>query len=91
MESFWEEVKYQVKKSLPDHSYRMWIDPVELLEYDDQSVKLSSPNDYFIKRLKDNYVPIFKKEFSKLLKKFKIRTIQLNTIKNSSMPFGTYL
>lgn len=66
MESFWEEVKCRIKKTLPDHSYRMWIDPVELLEYDNQHVKLSSPNDYFIKRLKDNYVPIFKKEFSKL-------------------------
>ncbi|NOX34038.1 MAG: chromosomal replication initiator protein DnaA [Deltaproteobacteria bacterium] len=66
MESFWEEVKCQIKKTLPDHSYRMWIDPVKLLEYDNHHIKLSSPNDYFIKRLKDNYVPIFKEEFSKL-------------------------
>jgi len=66
MESFWQEVKCQIKKTLPDHSYRMWIDPVELLDYDNQYIKLSSPNAYFIKRLKDNYVPIFKQEFSKL-------------------------
>ncbi|MCK5836713.1 MAG: chromosomal replication initiator protein DnaA, partial [Desulfobacula sp.] len=66
IESFWEEVKCQIKKTLPDHSYRMWIDPVELLEVDHDHIKLSSPNDYFVKRLKDNYLPIFKQEFSKL-------------------------
>ena len=64
MESFWEQVKYKIKKALPDHSYRMWIDPVELLEYDHHHIKLSSPNTYFIKRLKDNYLPILESTFS---------------------------
>lgn len=55
-----------MKKTLPDHSYRMWIDPVELIEYDQHQIKLSSPNAYFVKRLKDNYLPMFKKELSNL-------------------------
>lgn len=66
MESSWKEVKYQIKKILPDHSYRMWIDPVKLIDHDNEYIKLSSPNSYFVKRLKDNYLPIFEKEFSKL-------------------------
>ena len=66
MESSWKQVKYQLKKALPDHSYRMWIDPVTLLEHNNQDIKLSSPNAYFIKRLKDNYLPIFEREFIKL-------------------------
>ncbi len=66
MELFWEQVKCQIKKALPDHSYRMWIDPVEFLGNDNHHVKLSSPNSYFIKRLKDNYLSIFEKEFLKL-------------------------
>ncbi|MCP4673048.1 MAG: chromosomal replication initiator protein DnaA [Desulfobacula sp.] len=66
MESTWKQVKHQLKKALPDHSYRMWIDPVKLIEYDNQDIKLSSPNSYFIKRLKDNYLPLFELEFSKL-------------------------
>ncbi len=66
MESFWEEVKCQIKKALPEHSYRMWIDPVELLDHNGSSVKLSSPNSYSLKRLKDNYLHIFEKEFSRL-------------------------
>lgn len=66
MESFWEQVKCQIKKSLPEHSYRMWIDPVELLGYDNDHIKLSSLNSYFIKRLKDNYLPMFEDAFFKL-------------------------
>lgn len=66
MKTFWEDIKNQLKKQIPDHSYRMWIDPVEFIEYDHHRVKLSSPNTYFIKRLKDNYLPIFKQEFLKL-------------------------
>jgi chromosomal replication initiator protein len=66
MESSWKQVKSQVKKLLPGHSYRMWIDPVQLIEHDHQCIELSTPNEYFIKRLKDNYLPIFEKEFSKL-------------------------
>ncbi len=66
MESFWEEVKCRVKESLPDHCYRMWIDPVTLIEHNDNHIKLSSPNTYFIKRIKDNYLPILKQEFTNL-------------------------
>jgi chromosomal replication initiator protein len=44
----------------------MWIDPVEMVEFDHDHIKLSSPNAYFIKRLKDNYLPMFKQEFSRL-------------------------
>ena len=66
MESSWKQVKYQLKKALPDHSYRMWIDPVKLIEYDNQDIKLSSPNSYFVKRLKDNYLPLFEQEFLRL-------------------------
>ena len=35
-------------------------------DYDQEHIKLSSPNNFFIKRLKDNYLPVFKEEFSKL-------------------------
>lgn len=66
MKSFWKQVKLQIQKRLPDHSYRMWVEPVKLLDYDDHFIKLSSPNIYFIKRLKDNYLPMFESEFAKL-------------------------
>jgi chromosomal replication initiator protein len=66
MESFWKQVKCQIKKTLPEHSYRMWIEPVDLLDHDKHHIKLSSPNSFFIKRLKDNYLPILEEAFLKL-------------------------
>lgn len=83
LESFWEEVKGQIKKQLPDHCYRMWIDPVELLDYNDHHVQLAGPNAYFVKRLKNNYVPILKKEFSRM--GFENMEIEL-TVSNSRKP-----
>lgn len=66
MESFWKQVKSQVKQSVPDHCYRMWIEPVALLAHESDRVTLSTPNDYFTKRLKENYLGCFEEEFSKL-------------------------
>ena len=95
MESFWEEVKCQIKKTLPDHSYRMWIEPIDLLEYDNHHVKLSSPNTYFIKRLKDNYLPMFEEEFSKLgfddiTIEFKVSSKRKAGLNGKDRKLGTY-
>ena len=66
IESFWTQVKSKIKQSIPDHSYRMWIEPVELLGYDEDSLWLSSPNEFFTRRLKENYLDDFENEFSQL-------------------------
>lgn len=72
MESFWEQVKSQIKNSVPEHSYRMWIDPVELLEHDSHRIMLSVPNEFFVRRLTENYMDMFTTEFSKLGKSITI-------------------
>lgn len=66
MDVFWAQVKSQIKNAIPDHSYRMWIDPVEFLEVKDDCVCLSTPNEFFGRRLRDNYLDLFEKEFEKL-------------------------
>jgi chromosomal replication initiator protein len=66
MDGYWVQVKSQVKKSIPDHSYRMWIDPVNLLEHKDGCICLSTPNAFFVRRLKENYQALLEKEFKKL-------------------------
>jgi chromosomal replication initiator protein len=66
MELSWEKAKFQIKKSIPEHSYRMWIEPLALLECDATGITLGTPNDYFIKRIKENYLNIFKREFLNL-------------------------
>ncbi len=66
MDGFWAQVKSQIKKTIPDHSYRMWIDPLDLLEYKDGCISLSTPNAFFVRRLKENYQALFETEFKKL-------------------------
>ena len=66
MDLIWEEVKCQIKKKLPDHSYRIWIDPIQLIEQNENQLTLSSPNNYYTKRLKDNYLPVLNEAFSNL-------------------------
>ncbi len=85
MESFWERVKVQIKQHLPDHTYRMWLDPVQLLECDDNDrIMLSSPNAYSVRRLKDNYLPLIEQEFSKLgMDKIQIEFKVLNNKKSN--------
>ncbi|MCG8687871.1 MAG: chromosomal replication initiator protein DnaA [Desulfobacterales bacterium] len=66
MESFWIEVKSQIKASVPDHCYRMWIEPVSFIDNDTESITLSAPNEFFVKRLKENYLSHFQKGFARL-------------------------
>lgn len=66
MDKFWAQVKSQIKKTIPDHSYRMWVDPLEFLTFQEGRLCLSTPNEFFIKRLKDNYLSLFEQEFFKL-------------------------
>ena len=66
MISSWEKVKRKIQGLIPDHCYRMWIDPVSLLGSDADSLTLSSPNSFSSKRLETTYLPMLKQEFSKL-------------------------
>ena len=65
MESCWEKVKLEMKHSLPDHSYRMWIQPMGYIESRANVVKLSCPNSFSRKRIKDNYLAGFEAQFKK--------------------------
>ncbi|MGD9826457.1 chromosomal replication initiator protein DnaA [Desulfobacter sp.] len=72
MESFLKEVKLHIKESVPDHCYRMWIEPVALSAHDAESIVLSAPNDFYIKRLKENYLGYFEEGFLRLGQKIRI-------------------
>ncbi|WDP88893.1 MAG: chromosomal replication initiator protein DnaA [Desulfobacter sp.] len=66
MESFWKQVKSEIKSSVPDHCYRMWIEPVALLDHDSDHITLSAPNEFSMRRLKENYRGSIEREFSRL-------------------------
>lgn len=66
MESVWNEVKSNIKTLLPDHSFRMWIQPILFMGYEDSVITLSCPNSFSRKRIKDNYLVIITDQFLKL-------------------------
>lgn len=84
MESFWNQVKQNIKNDIPDHMYRMWIEPVQFMESSESLIKLSSPNAFSVKRLRENFLILFEKTFSKLGKNN--ITIEIEVQKNASLP-----
>lgn len=65
MEAIWKEVKTKIKKHLPDHSYRMWIEPIEFNKYTDDTVILSSPNFFCKRRVQSHYGSLLESEINK--------------------------
>ncbi|KJR44051.1 chromosomal replication initiator protein DnaA [Candidatus Magnetoovum chiemensis] len=72
MESVWNQVKANLKELLPDHSFRMWIQPIQFLNsqpFDSAGsvlVTLTCPNSFSKKRVKENYISGITQEFLKL-------------------------
>ncbi len=65
MEGIWKEAKSAIKKMVPDHSFRMWIEPIEFIKDDEDNVVLSSPNLFSKKRVFENYGAMIKSELAK--------------------------
>lgn len=65
-ESVWNEVKSNLKTLLPGHSFRMWIQPIQLLGSEENVITLLCPNSFSRKRIKDNYLAGITEEFGKL-------------------------
>ncbi len=55
MHDLWNKAKAAVRQCLPSHSYRMWIEPLELKQWADGELVLTAPNFFSRKRVADNY------------------------------------
>ena len=62
MKQIWEQVKLSIKKQIPGHSYRMWIEPVDFIECKENRIVLSCTNTFSKKRILDHYGSIIKTE-----------------------------
>ncbi|OQY00552.1 MAG: chromosomal replication initiator protein DnaA [Desulfobacteraceae bacterium 4572_130] len=65
MKSCWKKIKLTMKKSLPDHSYRMWIQPIQFIEIENNVIKLSCSNFFSKNRIKTNYLTTLETQFKK--------------------------
>lgn len=69
MDSAWTEIKSAIKKRIPGHSYKMWVEPIELSKDQKDKIILSCPNSYTLKRVKDHYGAFIESEISRIFGK----------------------
>jgi len=62
MESIWGKAKTSIKDRVPGHSFRMWIEPLQIQSYQADQVVLSTPNFFSKKRVQTHYGPLIESE-----------------------------
>jgi chromosomal replication initiator protein len=55
MDSIWTAVKSLLKEKIPGHTYRMWIDPIVLCDYENDAMVLACPNPFSKRRVVEHY------------------------------------
>jgi chromosomal replication initiator protein len=66
MEQLWQEVRSTLEQKIPEHSYRMWIDPLKLEGVDQDEIRLTAPNHFFRKRVNENFGKIICSELQRI-------------------------
>lgn len=66
MEAIWTEVKAAIKKNIPGHSYRMWIEPIKCRTGEDNALILTCPNAFSKKRVQTYYSSLIGSELSRI-------------------------
>ncbi len=67
MDQFWNSVKTLLKKDIPGHCYRMWIEPIAIREKKDDAIVLACPNLFSKKRVSDHYGELIEKAVSHVM------------------------
>ena len=84
MESIWKEVKTAVRSRIPDHSFRMWIEPLEFKKGMQDAIILACPNYFSKKRVLDHYGKLIKSEIQRAAGKSCGFTVEVAEQKNSA-------
>ncbi len=66
MEHIWHEAKAALEQKIPKHTYRMWIDPLELKTINQNEIGVLAPNHFFKKRVAENFGSIICTELQRL-------------------------
>ena len=66
MEAVWKKIKSAIRSRIPEHSFQMWIETLELKKGDDNSWTLLCPNFFSKKRVNDLYGELIKAELNKV-------------------------
>jgi chromosomal replication initiator protein len=86
MKAIWEETKTAIKLSIPNHCFRMWIEPLKMITCNEDSIVLSSHNFFSKKRVLDNYGALIESELKRVAgRKYRL-LIQVSNTKADSIP-----
>ncbi|MBW1889204.1 MAG: chromosomal replication initiator protein DnaA [Deltaproteobacteria bacterium] len=66
MEAIWNEVKKAVKETIPEHSYRMWIEPIAFEKTTADGIAVLCPNLIYQKKIEDHYAGLIESELGRL-------------------------
>ncbi|MBR1907453.1 chromosomal replication initiator protein DnaA [bacterium] len=69
IEKIWEDVKKILETEIPVSSYDAWVEPLELIDYEDNQIKLLSGQAIAVEYLKKNHYPKFLEAFKQVLQK----------------------
>jgi chromosomal replication initiator protein len=66
MQSAWNQVKTQIHKKLPHHTFMVWIEPLEFIDLRDDEVVLGCPNTFARKWVMNHYIDLIKAELERV-------------------------
>lgn len=66
MSQIWPRIKSLLAERIPEHTFRMWIEPLSLECEDLETVSLKCPNHFFRRRIVENYSRIICSELHRL-------------------------
>jgi chromosomal replication initiator protein len=62
MTDIWEGIKNEIKESLPEGSFSLWIGPINLVETKDDTLVLGCPNKFSLNWITENYIGIIREK-----------------------------
>ena len=62
MTDIWEGIKKEIRGSLPEKSFSLWIGPVNLVETKDDTLVLGCPNKFSLNGSTENYIGIIREK-----------------------------
>lgn len=66
MEDIWKAAKDAVKGKIPEHSYRMWIEPVAFDKITSDGLAVMCPNLIYQKKIEEHYAGLIESELNRL-------------------------
>jgi chromosomal replication initiator protein len=67
MDKVWKDIQASLKRRIPAHSFRMWIEPIELNRGDDGEWVITCPNAFSRKRVHDHFGAVIEAELRRVL------------------------